>query len=85
MSQELIEKLKQQIIETLNLEDLAPSDIDVNDPLFGDEGIGLDSIDALELIVLMNKEYNIQIADPEEGKNVFHSVKTMADYIAANS
>ena len=85
MSQELIEKLKQQIIETLNLEDLAPSDIDANDPLFGDEGIGLDSIDALELIVLMNKEYNIQIADPEEGKNVFYSVKTMADYIAANS
>jgi acyl carrier protein len=85
MSQELIEKLKVQIIETLNLEDLEPSDIDANDPLFGDDGIGLDSIDALELIVLMNKEYNIQIADPEEGKNVFYSVKTMADYIKANS
>ncbi len=85
MSAELIEKLKVQIIETLNLEDLEPSDIDPNDPLFGDDGIGLDSIDALELIVLMNKEYNIQIADPEEGKNVFHSVKTMADYIQANS
>ncbi|MCB0755685.1 MAG: acyl carrier protein [Flavobacteriales bacterium] len=85
MSQELIEKLKVQIIETLNLEDLEPSDIDANDPLFGDDGIGLDSIDALELIVLMNKEYNIQIADPEEGKNVFYSIKTMADYIQANS
>lgn len=85
MSQELIEKLKVQIIETLNLEDLEPSDIDANDPLFGDDGIGLDSIDALELIVLMNKEYNIQIADPEEGKNVFYSVKTMVDYIKANS
>jgi acyl carrier protein len=85
MIEELIEKLKVQIIETLNLEDLEPSDIDPNEPLFGDDGIGLDSIDALELIVLMNKEYNIQIADPEEGKNVFHSVKTMADYIQANS
>ena len=85
MIEELIEKLKVQIIETLNLEDLKPSDIDPNEPLFGDDGIGLDSIDALELIVLMNKEYNIQIADPEEGKNVFHSVKTMADYIQANS
>ena len=85
MIEELIEKLKVQIIETLNLEDLEPSDIDSNEPLFGDDGIGLDSIDALELIVLMNKEYNIQIADPEEGKNVFHSVKTMADYIQANS
>ena len=85
MGEELIEKLKAQIIETLNLEDLEPSDIDANDPLFGDEGIGLDSIDALELIVLMNKEYDIQIGDPEEGKHVFHSIKTMADYIQANT
>ena len=85
MAEELIEKLKVQIIETLNLEDFTPADINATDPLFGDDGIGLDSIDALELIVLMNKEYNIQIADPEEGKNVFHSVKTMADYIQANS
>ena len=85
MAEELIEKLKGQIIETLNLEDLEPSDIEATDPLFGDDGIGLDSIDALELIVLMNKEYNIQIADPEEGKEVFYSVKTMADYIAANA
>lgn len=85
MAEELIEKLKVQIIETLNLEDMEVSDLDENDPLFGDDGIGLDSIDALELIVLMNKEYNIQIADPEEGKDVFHSIKSMADYIAANS
>ncbi|MCF8275347.1 MAG: acyl carrier protein [Flavobacteriales bacterium] len=85
MAAELIEKLKVQIIETLNLEDLTPADIDANDPLFGDDGIGLDSIDALELIVLLNKEFNIQIADPEEGKSVFYSIKTMADYIQANS
>jgi len=85
MAEEIIEKLKVQIIETLNLEDMEPSDIGATDPLFGDDGIGLDSIDALELIVLMNKEYNIQIADPEEGKTVFTSVQTMADYIAANS
>tara|TARA_R110002072_G_scaffold9683_10_gene46578 strand:- start:41 stop:298 length:258 start_codon:yes stop_codon:yes gene_type:complete len=85
MAEELIEKLKAQIIETLNLEDLSPGDINANDPLFGDDGIGLDSIDALELIVLMNKEYNIQIADPEEGKTVFNSIQSMADYIEANS
>jgi len=85
MVEELIEKLKVQIIETLNLEDLTAEDIDSNAALFGDDGIGLDSIDALELIVLMNKEYNIQVADPEEGKNVFYSIKTMADYIQANS
>ncbi|HAP68130.1 MAG TPA: acyl carrier protein [Flavobacteriales bacterium] len=85
MVEELIEKLKVQIIETLNLEDLEPADIKAEDPLFGDDGIGLDSIDALELIVLMNKEYEIQIADPEEGKTVFHSIKSMAEYIQANS
>jgi acyl carrier protein len=85
MAEEITEKLKAQIIETLNLEDMEPSDIDANDPLFGDDGIGLDSIDALELIVLMNKEYNIQIADPEQGKDVFHSIKSMADYIQVNS
>jgi acyl carrier protein len=85
MVEELIEKLKIQIIGTLNLEDLTPSDINASDPLFGDDGIGLDSIDALELIVLMNKEYNIQVADPEEGKNVFYSIRSMAEYIQANS
>ena len=85
MVEELIEKLKVQIIETLNLDDLEPADINAEDPLFGDDGIGLDSIDALELIVLMNKEYEIQIADPEEGKTVFHSIKSMAEYIQANS
>ncbi|MFT4981576.1 MAG: acyl carrier protein [Bacteroidia bacterium] len=85
MAEEIIEKLKAQIIETLNLDDLESADIKAEDPLFGDDGIGLDSIDALELIVLMNKEYDIQIADPEEGKNVFHSIKSMADYIKANS
>lgn len=85
MAEELIEKLKIQIIETLNLEDLSPSDINASAPLFGDDGIGLDSIDALELIVLMNKEYNIQIADPEDGKAVFDSIQSMADYIRANS
>lgn len=85
MAQELIDQLKRQIIVTLNLEDLSPEDMDENAPLFGDDGIGLDSIDALELIVLMNKEYNLQIADPEQGKHVFYSLRTMADYIQANS
>ncbi len=85
MAEELVEKLKKQIIETLNLEDLEPSDIDENDQLFGDDGLGLDSIDALELIVLMNKEYNLVVADPEEGKKIFESIKSMADYIQANT
>lgn len=77
---ELIEKLKREIIEVLNLEDVKPEDIDTDAPLFGD-GLGLDSIDALELIVLLEKNYGIKIEDPKEGRMIFTSVRTMADYI----
>ena len=59
--EELILKLKKEIIEVLNLEDIKPEDIDENAPLFGGEGLGLDSIDALELIVLMEKNYGIKL------------------------
>lgn len=79
----LIEQLKGQIITQLNLEGMQPSDIDAEAPLFGD-GLGLDSIDALELIVLLEKEYGIKIEDPKEGKKIFHSVTTLAEYIQAN-
>lgn len=74
-------KLKAQLIEALNLEDMTPEDIDTEAPLFGDEGLGLDSIDALEIILLLDKEYGIKLANPSEGKKVFYSVRTMADYI----
>ncbi len=80
---ELVEKLKGEIIVQLNLSDLKPEDIDVNQPLFG-EGLGLDSIDALELIVLLEKNYGIKIQDPKDAKNVFTSVQTMANFIRAN-
>jgi len=81
--EELILKLKTEIIEVLNLEDVKPEDIDENAPLFG-EGLGLDSIDALELIVLMEKEYGIKLNDPNQGKDILKSVKTMAEFITAN-
>ena len=79
-----MEKLKVQIIERLNLKDLKPENIGNDQPLFV-EGIGLDSIDALELIVLLQQEYNIKLSNAEDGPRVFHSVKTMAEYITANS
>lgn len=63
---------------------MEPGDIDDNAPLFGEEGIGLDSIDALELIVLLEKSYGIKLQTPEEGKQVFKSVAVMADYIEKN-
>ena len=67
----------------LNLEEVTPEDIDENAPLFGD-GLGLDSIDALELIVLMEKNYGIRLTDPAQGKEIFKSVAVMADYISKN-
>ena len=79
----LIEQLKSQIIEALNFEDLTPADIETEAPLFG-EGLGLDSIDALELIMLMDREYGIKLTDPKQGKAIFKSVRTMAEYIQAN-
>lgn len=81
--EELIEKLKVQIIEQLNLEDVEPDEIDADEALFGD-GLGLDSIDALELIVLLEKEYGIKIENPKEGQKIFYSVKSLAKYILAH-
>ena len=81
--EELILKLKQEIIEVLNLEDIKPEEIDNDAPLFG-EGLGLDSIDALELIVLMEKNYGIKLQDPAKGKEIFKSSNVMADYIQKN-
>jgi acyl carrier protein len=80
---ELKEQLKRQIIQFLNLTELTPADITDNEPLFGD-GLGLDSIDSLELIVLLKKEYGIDIKDPREGRKILVDVATMADYIRAN-
>jgi acyl carrier protein len=79
----LVSDLKKHIVEKLNLKDIKPEDIDENQPLFV-EGLGLDSIDALELIVLLQQEYKIKLANAEEGQKVFRSVKTMADYIIAH-
>ena len=81
--EELILELKNEIIESLNLEDVKPENIDPDAPLFGD-GLAVDSIDALELIVLMEKKYGIKLGDPSVGREIFRSVRIMAEYIAAN-
>lgn len=79
----LKKELKEKIITVLNLEDIDIEDINDDDSLFGD-GLGLDSIDALELIVMLDKDYGIKLVDPKEGKNIFQSIETMATYIIAN-
>lgn len=79
----LILELKEEIIKSLNLEEMTPEDIDSDAPLFG-EGLGLDSIDALELIVLMERNYGIKLNNASEGKEIFRSVRVMAEYISKN-
>lgn len=74
-------QLKENIIEQLNLEDITVDDIGDNDMLFRD-GLALDSIDALELIVMLDKNYGIKLTDPKEGRSIFESINTMAAYIS---
>ncbi len=73
-------ELKKQIIDQLNLEDVTPANINDDAPLFGG-GLGLDSIDALELIVLLEKHHGVKVINPEEGKKIFSSINSMAEYI----
>ncbi len=79
---QLIQELKEKIVDHLNLTEVNPNDIDADAPLFGD-GLGLDSIDALELIVLLQQDYGIKIANAEDGRNIFRTVRTMAEFITS--
>ena len=80
----LVNELKARIVESLKLESVTPDQIDENAPLFGSGlGLGLDSIDALELVVMLEKHYGIVIKDIEEGRPAFQSVRTLADFITA--
>ena len=79
-TEELKQQLKKQIVEFLNLTSVKPYEIDDHEPLFG-EGLGLDSIDSLELIVLLSREYGVNIQDPKEGRKILVNVSTMAAYV----
>lgn len=74
------QQLKKQIVEFLNLTSVNPDDIKDDEPLFG-EGLGLDSIDSIELIVLLGREYGINIQDPKEGRRILVDINTMVAYI----
>jgi acyl carrier protein len=80
---DLTDRLKAQVIKQLNLLETTPEDIDDTMPLFV-EGLGLDSIDALELRVLLEKEYGLKVTDPKKGRAIFYNIKSIADYIRAN-
>jgi len=81
--EQLIQKLKEEIIDALNLSEMKPENIDEKAPLFID-GLGLDSIDALELTVLLEKKYGLKINTAEEGKKILYSVNSMAEFITAS-
>lgn len=83
MAEELIVQTKQMIIDALRIEGMAPADIETDAPLFG-EGLGLDSIDALQLVVAMEKDFGVVVPDAATGTKVFQSARTMAEYIADN-
>lgn len=78
--EQLKQQVKEQIIKFLNLNNVKPEDIKDDEPLFG-EGLGLDSIDSIELFVMLSREYGINIQDPKEGRKILTTVNTMVDYI----
>lgn len=77
----LIFELKKNIISSLNLQGVSPEDFGENTPMFGDDGLGLDSVDALELVVMLERDYGISVDDKDEAKTIFASLGELADYV----
>lgn len=77
----LTQEFKLKLIEALNLEDITPDDIENDAPLFGD-GLGLDSIDALEIMLILEKSYGIRLENGAEAKEIFFSINTLTSYIS---
>ena len=80
---EIREKLKELLVSNLSLEDVKPEDIKDDDPLFN-EGLGLDSLDAVEIVVLLQRNFGLEVKDMEMGRKIFQSVNTLADYVYEN-
>ena len=78
------DSLKEILIKNLRLEDLTPSDIDDSMPLFGEDGLGLDSVDSIELVLTVEREFGIKIADSREYQKIFTNVQSLLDYINAS-
>ncbi|MBQ1796996.1 MAG: acyl carrier protein [Prevotella sp.] len=77
----LINEIKVELIKALHLDGMKPEDLDADAPLFGEGGIGLDSIDALEIIVMLEKNYGIRLSNVSEGKEIFKSIRSIAEYV----
>ncbi len=82
--EELKRELKERLVESLSLEDVDPEDIDDDAPLFG-EGLGLDSLDGVELVVMLQRHYGLDVREMQKGREIFQSVNTLADYVSNNA
>lgn len=78
-----MDTLKTVLIKNLKLEDLTPEDIDDAMPLFGDEGLGLDSVDSIELVLTIDKEFGVKITDSKAYETIFATVQSLLDFINA--
>ena len=78
-----MQTLKEILIKNLKLEDMTPEDIDDTMPLFGEEGLGLDSVDSIELVLTVDKEFGVKIADSKEYEKIFANVQSLLDFINA--
>ncbi len=81
--EQLMDELRTKLITQLKLSDIAPADIDPDAPLIG-EGLGLDSIDTLEILVILQKDYGVTVPDVNAGRKVFSSLRSLAQYITDN-
>jgi acyl carrier protein len=83
--EEIKEELKRLVVENLSLEDLKPGDIADDMSLFGENGVGLDSLDGVEIVVLLRRQYGLDVKAMQKGREIFHSINTLAPYVLANA
>lgn len=79
------DELKRLLVENLNLEDIKPADIGDDADLFGDDGVGLDSLDGVEVVVILHRQYGLDVKAMQKGRDVFRSINTLAPYVLANA
>lgn len=83
--QELKQELKESLVKNLSLEDVTPDQIEDDMPLFGDEGLELDSLDAVEIVVMLQRNYGLDVKELQKGREIFQSINTLADYVQKNA
>lgn len=83
--QELKQELKESLVKNLSLEDVTPDQIEDDMPLFGDEGLELDSLDAVEIVVMLQRSYGLDVKELQKGREIFQSINTLADYVQKNA